>query len=535
MSMTSSLTSPRKVRNPRAKLRTEYLGLSDTNSEYQSTNKLYKKSRRVHLNISGTRHTVLWRTLLKIQNTRLSKLVYAETDREIRRLCDDYDKDMNEYFFNRQPQAFLSVLNFYRTGKLHIPNNTCSGMFLEELSYWNIDSLFIETCCLSKFSSGEADSKDDRIQRTVSKTNSTVLDKAAKLEANFEKVWFGKIRKKIWHTMETPDSSSLAKIVVLLSVGFILASTVAMVMNTMEKFTGPDKDENPTLVKVEVFCIGWFTFEYLARFLAYPEKLVFIRNLMNLIDVLSILPFYATKIFVMTDVHEEILKLEEQDQIDVDLDVLFQVSEVESLNSSADVINHHIVHEHININKWTIIRKILAVIRVVRVVRVLKLARHSTGLQSLGYTLKRSVNELSLLFLSLMVAVIIFGSCMFYVESRSGAGGYQFKHMYEAFWWATITITTVGYGDIAPRTLGGKIIGVGCSISGVIIIALPIPIIVSKFSEFYESNKKITEEKRRERKRTTVRKKRQKSGTTSPETLAPRDISSTRKDEVVGD
>ncbi|XP_029773816.1 potassium voltage-gated channel subfamily S member 1 [Suricata suricatta] len=132
--------------------------------------------------------------------------------------------------------------------------------------------------------------------------------------------------------------------------------------------------------------------------------------------------------------------------------------------------------------------KVVQVFRLMRIFRVLKLARHSTGLRSLGATLKHSYREVGILLLYLAVGVSVFSGVAYTAEKEEDVG---FDTIPACWWWGTVSMTTVGYGDVVPVTVAGKLAASGCILGGILVVALPITIIFNKFSHFYRRQKAL--------------------------------------------
>uniref|UniRef100_UPI00358F84DF potassium voltage-gated channel subfamily A member 3-like n=1 Tax=Myxine glutinosa TaxID=7769 RepID=UPI00358F84DF len=338
-----------------------------------------------------------------------------------------FDALRNEYFFDRNRLSFDAILYYYQSGgRLRRPVNVSTDVFSEEIKFYDLGD-----AALAK-----------------------LLEDEGFIQEEEKPLPEREFQRQIWLLFEYPESSSPARAIAIVSVLVILVSIIIFCLETLPEF----RMENAPWIEqlngtklplsnsfsdpffiIETMCIVWFSFELLMRFHSCPSKMGFFYNIMNIIDFVAILPYFLT-------LGTELAKQQGSGQQAMSLAVL-------------------------------------RVIHLVRVFRIFKLSRHSKGLQILGQTLKASLRELGLLILFLFIGVILFSSAVYFAEANEPKS--MFKSIPDAFWWAVVTMTTVGYGDMWPITVGGKIVGSLCAIAGVLTIALPVPVIVSNFNYFY--------------------------------------------------
>ena len=250
----------------------------------------------------------------------------------------------------------------------------------------------------------------------------------------------------------------------LWSTCLVLISTVGMCLNTFDWMQAKDVKgnpvDNPSLAFMEAICISYFTIEYFLRLAGAPGKWDFIKGTMNVIDCLAIIPYYLTLFFVEPAV---IGPLEE---------VGSGLTEEEEESSGLGGVG-----------------RIMQVFRIARIMRIFKLARRSVGLQSIAHTVRTSWKDLGLLFSLVAMGMLVFGSLQYFVEMDQVDTG--FTSIPQGMWWAVQTLTSLGYGDFTPQTLLGKMVGSLCAVCGVLVMALPIPIVVDNFADYYSEQKKI--------------------------------------------
>jgi voltage-gated potassium channel len=123
----------------------------------------------------------------------------------------------------------------------------------------------------------------------------------------------------------------------------------------------------------------------------------------------------------------------------------------------------------------------LRAIRLIRLLRVLKIARYSESLQLLGRVLLSRRSELFITLVAVTVLLVVSSTLMYYAERD--AQPEQFSSIPAAMWWGVETLTTIGYGDILPVTVTGKIINSFIALLGIGLFALPAGILGSGFVE----------------------------------------------------
>lgn len=131
---------------------------------------------------------------------------------------------------------------------------------------------------------------------------------------------------------------------------------------------------------------------------------------------------------------------------------------------------------------------VVRIFRLLRVFRILKLARFNTEAQILIEALRASVYKISIFFMAVLAIVTFMGTIIYVVEG----GREGFSSIPQSIYWAIVTVTTVGYGDIVPHTVMGKFISSIAMITGYVFIAVPTGIVTLEISRSALNNKKCS-------------------------------------------
>uniref|UniRef100_A0A8C5L0Q1 Potassium voltage-gated channel, subfamily G, member 2 n=1 Tax=Jaculus jaculus TaxID=51337 RepID=A0A8C5L0Q1_JACJA len=257
-------------------------------------------------------------------------------------------------------------------------------------------------------------------------------------------------RRRLRDVVENPHSGLAGKLFACVSVAFVAVTAVGLCLSTMpdiraEEERGECSAKCRNLFVLETVCVAWFSFEFLLRSLQAESKCAFLRTPLAIIDILAILPFYVSLLAGLATGPTGSKLLERAGLA-------------------------------------------LRLLRALRVLYVMRLARHSLGLRSLGLTVRRCAREFGLLLLFLCVAMALFAPLVHLAERELGARR-DFSSVPASYWWAVISMTTVGYGDMVPRSLPGQVVALSSILSGILLMAFPVTSIFHTFSRSYSELK----------------------------------------------
>lgn len=234
-----------------------------------------------------------------------------------------------------------------------------------------------------------------------------------------------------------PEAHPLRTWVQLSLLAAIFLSTAALVIETLPEFQGA-----PVFFAIEVATMVLFTVEYALRVWSCTEhvrfrgavrgRLRFMVTPFAIIDLLAILPFYLA-------------------MMPVDL-------------------------------------RFLRLLRLLRLFRLAKLARHFSALQMLGRAVSSVRYELMVTLCLAGILLLMASASMYYVEHE--AQPEAFSSIPATMWWAIATLTTVGYGDVAPITSLGRLLGGIIAVLGIGMFALPTGILGAAFVDTVQKQRR---------------------------------------------
>ncbi|XP_017532908.3 voltage-gated potassium channel regulatory subunit KCNG1 [Manis javanica] len=407
------------------------------------------RRRRIIINVGGIKYSLPWTTLEEFPLTRLGQLKACTNFDDILNVCDDYDVTCNEFFFDRNPGAFGTILTFLRAGKLRLLREMCALSFQEELLYWGIAEDRLDGCCKRRYLQ-KIEEFAEMVEREdvddVPDSEGPDSEGAAEGEGRL-----GRCMRRLRDMVERPHSGLPGKVFACLSVLFVTVTAVNLSISTLpslreEEEQGQCSQMCHNIFLVESVCVGWFSLEFLLRFIQAPSKFTFLRSPLTLIDMVAILPYYITLL----------------------------VDGAAAGRRKPGASNNYLDK----------VGLVLRVLRALRILYVMRLARHSLGLQTLGLTARRCTREFGLLLLFLCVAIALFAPLLYVIENEM-ADSPEFTSIPACYWWAVITMTTVGYGDMVPRSTPGQVVALSSILSGILLMAFPVTSIFHTFSRSY--------------------------------------------------
>lgn len=229
------------------------------------------------------------------------------------------------------------------------------------------------------------------------------------------------LRAKLFEVIFGTDTTAGRRFDLILIVA-ILTSVALVILDSVEPLK---RQYHDTFILLEWMFTLAFTVEYLVRIYCSPNPIRYMRSFYGIVDLLSIVPTYLA--FFIAD---------------------------------------------------TNILLVVRLLRVLRIFRILKLFQFLSEANVLWRSIAQARRKIFVFFFSVIILTVIFGSLMYAIEGPENG----FSSIPKSIYWAIVTITTVGYGDITPHTIFGQTIAALAMLTGYAIIAVPTGIITAELA-----------------------------------------------------
>lgn len=258
---------------------------------------------------------------------------------------------------------------------------------------------------------------------------------------------YSSIQKRLHQILERADfGDRVSRRTDIFLTALVIVNVVSVTLESVPKIY---EAHHKFFTNLEIFSVAVFTLEYFARLWTAPAKehskidfilsckcrLKYIFSFSGIIDLLSIMPFYLRSFFPYLD---------------------------------------------------------LRILRALRLLRILKLSNYNSAMEDLFEALFEERKSLYAAIYLFVIVFIVSSSLMYFAENKMHPTG--FKSIPDSMYWALITLTTVGYGDVTPITAAGKFIAVASAVLGVVVVALITGIVASSFNAQMERRKIIFED-----------------------------------------
>ncbi|XP_064644662.1 potassium voltage-gated channel subfamily C member 3-like [Lineus longissimus] len=409
----------------------------------------------IKINVKGTVFITTREDILNIPTSKLASVVNSQKY---------FDNNMGMFYFNRRPDFFNIILEAHREGKLHIPSDICGIEFMQEMEFWNLPKTMVAPCCIGRIISALSE-KD--ITDTITK----------EILANFEKSvevleksrGWREPAARLWIFLEFPVYSTSAKIFSAF-ISFWICVSVVNFLFMFDLNIRPPLPPNATLMAegdqvlslinsdkwlrfwlsgvpfpvlmIDMVGNGILLLDLIVRVIVCPYKLIFLKSL-KIIDIIVMVGFWVSILLYLPV-------------------VLSGMTPSIGLRSA-----------------W--VGCVFA--QLMRPLLILRLSNTFVGLRVMMMVLSKSMTELFTIVSFLGIGMMFFG--VFIYVTEIGVNG-DFNSPWEGAWWALITMSTVGYGDMYPHGWPGYVVAIACTVMGLIITAMSIPIISNNFNIYYD-------------------------------------------------